>query len=105
MMVDKEDTLRRAKERSLKARLQKTELEQEAGKRALRLHSLLDQINDGTDRLRKAFPKVVIHTDVAHPYEMIRVTVSRGPDLIFEGYDGIGVYPSEELVAKIALVA
>lgn len=85
---------------------EKTKLEMDMGRRRARLNALVDQIHDGEQRLRRAFPRLGINLKIPYPYEHVELQVFvGGGTLVLTTSDPVEEFPTDELVAKLALIA
>jgi len=105
----------------------KREAEYEAGRRLAAKYALLDKIQKSQDKLKQAFPTLLIGTVINKPYTMVTVRATRKPNLspLFSTVlltdeemrrmtsvdqeidleDPVEEFPSDHLIAQLALIA
>lgn len=91
----------------------------EAGRKAVALYTKLERVNEGTKELQRAFPRLLIDTVLNQPYTHVTMRVRNKPpspwDMTAEEHDygitwldfedPIDSYPTDHLVAQLALIA
>ena len=83
---------------------ERTKLEMEAGRRQVALYGMLEKVDAGTAKLRYAFPALKIDTVINQPYTHVTIRAgTKHQNIMFE--DLLDDYPSDHLVAKLALIA